>query len=333
MVIRMKEPLISVIVPIYNVEEYIYQCIDSILNQTYKNLEIILVDDGSPCRCPEICDEYALKDRRITVIHQPNRGVSAARNCALDIARGDYIAFVDGDDWLERNAYQSMMEFMLNHDLDVVFCTANIISDHEISETRFEYFENETIMEPQKIVELTLTDDIGGQVWMKLWHKKCWENVRFPVGRIYEDLAISFVPFTQADRKIGFLKKPLYNYRMNMQGISFSRNTKRAYHIFLAFSEHYEYAKEYCETVKETCLIKAMNTAVSAYNRQIIGEDDKNDHWAMHIKKWLKSNKKQIMGCDGVKLSKKASVRILLCMEPVYRWMYILYNSLLRRNR
>ena len=99
----MKQPLISIIVPVYNVEPYINKCVDSILSQTYKNLEVILVDDGSPDNCPKICDNYASIDNRIKVIHQKNAGLSVARNNALDICTGEYVAFVDSDDWIENN--------------------------------------------------------------------------------------------------------------------------------------------------------------------------------------------------------------------------------------
>lgn len=96
------DSLISIIVPVYNVENYLCRCVDSLLNQTYHNLEIILVDDGSPDRCGEMCDEYVKKDKRVKVIHQSNGGLSDARNKALDIAKGDYLMFVDSDDWIEK---------------------------------------------------------------------------------------------------------------------------------------------------------------------------------------------------------------------------------------
>lgn len=123
-----QQPLISVIVPVYNVEQYIHQCVDSILSQTYKNLEIILVDDGSPDNCPAICDGYARNDDRVKIIHQENGGLSAARNSALDLCTGEYIAFVDSDDWIESNAYEEMMSEMQKKDLDVVFCGVNVIT-------------------------------------------------------------------------------------------------------------------------------------------------------------------------------------------------------------
>ena len=115
-----KKGVISVIVPIYGVERYLEECIESILSQTYPALEVILVDDGSPDRCGEICDRYAQRDDRIIVIHQKNAGAAAARNAALRIASGEYIGFVDGDDYLEPDAYEKMLEAMLAHRADIV---------------------------------------------------------------------------------------------------------------------------------------------------------------------------------------------------------------------
>lgn len=113
---------ISVIIPVYKVEKYLNRCVDSVINQTYKDLEIILVDDGSPDECPKICDEYAAKDSRIKVLHKPNGGVSSARNAGLDIASGDYITFVDADDYIEICAYEKMIKRAEDKDVDVLLC-------------------------------------------------------------------------------------------------------------------------------------------------------------------------------------------------------------------
>lgn len=119
------EDLISVVVPIYNVENYIKKCVDSILSQTYKNLEIILVDDGSPDNCPQICDEYAQKDSRIKVIHKENGGVSSARNIGMENARGKWIAFIDADDWIEEKYFEKMLDRVKTNDADIVLCGYN----------------------------------------------------------------------------------------------------------------------------------------------------------------------------------------------------------------
>lgn len=115
-------PKISIIVPVYKSELYLNRCIDSILNQSYNDIELLLIDDGSPDLCPKICDEYAAKDKRIKVIHKTNGGVAAARNTGLEIASGEYITFVDSDDWIEPNMYQSMMEIAAHYNCDVVMC-------------------------------------------------------------------------------------------------------------------------------------------------------------------------------------------------------------------
>ena len=117
---RNGNPLISVIVPVYKVEEYLARCVDSILGQTYRNLEILLVDDGSPDRCGVMCDEYASRDSRIRVIHKENGGLSSARNAAIDVARGEYIGFVDSDDWIEPETYEALLDMALTEQVKLV---------------------------------------------------------------------------------------------------------------------------------------------------------------------------------------------------------------------
>lgn len=119
-----EEKLLSVIVPVCKVEPYLHRCIDSIRNQTYKNLQIILVDDGSPDKCGKICDEYAELDARIIVVHQKNRGLSGARNNGLRFAEGEYVAFVDSDDWLYPEMYQTLIDMIENNNLDMARCSA-----------------------------------------------------------------------------------------------------------------------------------------------------------------------------------------------------------------
>lgn len=124
----LKLPELSIIVPVYNVEKYLPKCIDSILAQTFTDFELILIDDGSPDECGEICDEYAIKDSRIKVIHQKNQGVSSARNAGLDIATGTYLGFVDSDDWIEPEMYEVMIKTVKEKNSDVVICGFNYVN-------------------------------------------------------------------------------------------------------------------------------------------------------------------------------------------------------------
>ena len=123
------EKMLTIVVPVYNVQKYIYKCEDSILSQTYKNIEVILVDDSSPDECGTICDKYAEKDKRVRVIHKKNGGLSSARNSALDIANGDYVGFVDSDDWIEPTMYEEMVQFLEDENCDMVECAINNVID------------------------------------------------------------------------------------------------------------------------------------------------------------------------------------------------------------
>lgn len=181
--------LISIIVPVYNVEEYLPKCLDSIINQTYKNLEIILVDDGSTDNSGKICDEYAFKDNRIKVIHKVNGGLSDARNAGLDICTGDYIGFVDSDDYIDKDMYALLYEFGFENNLDVAMCGAvDVIGDKLIFPKQFETI---ILDNKEKIIANLFVNKKGGAVipiWNKLFRRKVIINERFDVGKSYEDV-------------------------------------------------------------------------------------------------------------------------------------------------
>lgn len=189
----MKGPLISVIVPCYNVEQYLAKCVDSILSQTYKNLEILLVDDGSPDKCGEMCDEYAQIDTRVFVIHKENGGLSDARNVAIDIAKGEYITFIDSDDYVsvdyiellyrlivDNNAQMSVSGFLAYKE----FTTPELI-DEPIKTIVFGRYEAMNTMFYQR--------DFDNSAWAKMYHRSLFETgIRYPRGWIYEDLATTY---------------------------------------------------------------------------------------------------------------------------------------------
>ena len=176
---------ISVIVPIYNVEKYLRQCIDSIINQTYKNLEIILVNDGSPDNCGQICDEYSKYDERIIVIHKKNGGLSDARNAGLDASTGEYISFIDSDDWIDTNMFEIMMNLMEINKADISECGVKYIYDNDNS------YEDEntniSIFNREESLNQLVLDNIRQTVWNKLYKKRIIENIQFKVGKSNED--------------------------------------------------------------------------------------------------------------------------------------------------
>lgn len=209
---------VSIIIPVYKVEKYLKECVDSVLAQTHRDLEVILVDDGSPDNCGLICDEYALKDNRIRVIHKANGGLSDARNTGLDIASGDYISFVDSDDIIAI----SFIETLLSNigDSDICFCNYIIFHDHE-NVKNFEIADFEMLEFPaRKLLSELMTFHYPASVIAcnKLYKRKLWKEVRYPFGKIHED---EFVIHQILDRcnKVKFLNVGLYYYRQRPQSI------------------------------------------------------------------------------------------------------------------
>ncbi|MFV0146744.1 glycosyltransferase [Empedobacter falsenii] len=239
-------PLISVIVPIYKVEEYLQTCIDSIIKQTYPNLEIILVDDGSPDRCGDICDEYAKNDDRIVVIHKPNGGLSDARNAGLDICKGDYIAFVDSDDVISEKFIEVLYQNIGNADL--AFCDLFYFDDGEIFTDQVK---NDTpsvkLLDGQYLLgHINTFTDKGPLVvvaWNKLYRKFIWQNLRYPIGRIHED---EFVIHYILDicNKVSFIDLPLYFYRQRENSIMVTSSLKSCLDAIDAFKEREYFFKK-----------------------------------------------------------------------------------------
>lgn len=205
---------VTIIVPIYNVEKYLDQCIESIVNQTYKNLEIILVDDGSPDQSPAKCDEWAKKDSRIKVIHKKNGGLSSARNAGLDIFSGDFVFFVDSDDWLEFDAVDSMLTFSIDNDADIVagtFYFEKAAGTNEILKSDRKIYENE------EIVLNLLLDNIRPEVCSKLYRSDLIKSYRFNENIKYaEDLPFNFYLMLNA-KKLVSTGVPCYHYRLNSE--------------------------------------------------------------------------------------------------------------------
>ncbi len=218
----MKNGLISVIVPVYKVENYIHECVDSIIAQTYTNLEIILVDDGSPDNCSKICDEYAEKDSRVKVIHQENGGLSAARNAGLDIATGDYIGYVDSDDYIELNMYEELYEAIKEYNSDLSICG---VKKFEL-ENRLEVYGNKSLTKNEFLKEL-LSENVKSYVCNKLYKKSLFDNIRFPEGELFEDLKIMHL-IAEKTTVVGFIDKTFYNYRIRQNSITADNKGIRA---------------------------------------------------------------------------------------------------------
>lgn len=205
------DSLISVIVPIYNVEKYLQKCVDSIINQTYKNLEIILVDDGSPDNCPKMCDDYAEKDSRIKVVHKENGGLSDARNVGMEVATGEYVSFIDSDDYISLDFYETLLETIVDNDSDIVECGVVKFYENE----KFDKYNDDL-----KVTNYDTVDALDGlisespfkqHVWNKLYKSNIALDIPYAVGKLNEDEFWTYQIFGKA-KKVTRINKTMYYY-------------------------------------------------------------------------------------------------------------------------
>lgn len=213
------QSLISVIIPIYKVEPYLEHCIDSVLKQAYASLEIILVDDGSPDNCPKICDEYAQKDPRIKVIHKENGGLSDARNAGLDICTGDYIFFLDSDDWISKDCIQILEETAKANDYDIIVGNFRKVYQKSGISDDIHHPQHRELKPTQAIENLIGPNGLTfTTAWGKLYKRHIWKDIRFPKGKLYEDAYVSHLLYAKS-KTIAFIDTPLYFYLQRSDSI------------------------------------------------------------------------------------------------------------------
>lgn len=233
----MSKNKISIIVPVYKVEAYIKKCIESVMLQTYSNLEIILVDDGSPDRCGEICEEYAAKDQRIMVIHRENGGLSAARNSGLEVATGDFVLFVDSDDYIHPDMVKKLYNTACEKKADIVVCDYIKVMENE---------EIEIPEVPKEIIEITENNCLEYMLgetkitftvaWNKLYKRALFENICFPERKLHEDEFVTYKLLHKA-KKIIYLKEILYYYVQRTSSIMGEGINLKTLHRLDAFEE------------------------------------------------------------------------------------------------
>lgn len=266
----MKEELISVIVPVYNVEKYLEKCVKSIINQTYKNLEIILVDDGATDNSGKICDELSKTDSRIKVIHKENGGLSDARNFGLDIATGEYIAFIDSDDFLKEDFYEYLVNLKNETNSDIIECNFIKVYEDDLEIFEFPIKNEEAIITTgnKGALELLMSDDDeistnSVVVWNKLYKRDLFDDIRFPKGKTHEDqfttyrLLAKCNKFTTSSRlAYGYFqrKTSIVNKTFNIKRF----DTFEAFENFLAFFEK----KDFYD-FKEKILRRYLKTAIN----------------------------------------------------------------------
>lgn len=218
---NLQRPIITIIVPVYNVEKYLVRCLNSIVNQTYKNLQIILIDDGSTDNSGKICDDYSRNDHRISVIHKRNEGLSAARNEGLDIAEGKYIGFVDSDDYIELDMYEQLYKLIESTDAEMAVCEFTYIEDSGIKREKEEELPVKTKMDADTYIKKWIDSRYKPfyvVAWNKLYKKKLFDGIRYPVDKYREDEYVIHHLVYQCS-KIIYISKSFYYYKQHTGSI------------------------------------------------------------------------------------------------------------------
>lgn len=227
-------PLISIIVPVYKVEKYLKQCVESILAQTYRNFELILVDDGSPDTCPVLCDEYAKVDPRIIVIHKTNGGLSDARNAGLDVAHGEYIGFVDSDDYIAPEMYEILLRRIIQDGSDIACCNYLQVNEDNIPCNNQELPIKDGCLDRLEAYKLfTKYGGYYGIACNKLYCRKVWKSIRYPLGKKYEDMFVIFLLIEQC-QKISHVNASLYYYVRREGSITLETQSTKDFDLGLA---------------------------------------------------------------------------------------------------
>jgi len=303
---------ISIIVPVYKVEDYLNRCVESIVNQEYQNLEIILVDDGSPDQCPQMCDAWAARDKRIRVIHKENGGQSSARNRGIELSTGEYLYFVDSDDYIAPELCRRAIECFEEDEAEIVVFDSCCINRKGIACGGTETLRDEYLSQEQAL-EALLSGRINSYPWNKVYKREVFDGVRFPEGRVWEDVAIAPKLLLNA-RRIRCIPEALYYY-CEREDSTVARITEKALaDIYLARNDCYTLLKQYSPEISRTAFSWVALAALNLYDRSL---------WAEVDRQILKDALAFLAAQRSAVLEENRSMRFRLyyAVPKLYNWM------------
>ena len=267
------QPLVSVIVPVYKVEKYLDRCVNSILKQTYNNFELILVDDGSPDKCPEMCDEYAKKDLRVKVIHKENGGLSDARNAGTAIAKGEYITFIDSDDWVLTDYIETLLDLLIAHDAQMSICSFQKVTKPDDTKEN-QGSKTKTYNKIEALENLLYQKPFDNSAWGKLYQADIAKKHLYPKGKLFEDLGTTYKMIEECERVV-WTDTPLYCYFFNSDSITHQEFSVKRLDILELIDEQYDYICTTYPQIKKA----ASSRKFSAYCYAIKQLKNQNDKW------------------------------------------------------
>lgn len=318
--------LISVIVPVYNIEMVVERCIKSIVEQSYKNLEIILINDGSTDKSGDICDRWGKIDSRIKVIHKKNGGLSDARNFGLDVAGGSYISFIDGDDFIDKDMYKEMLNYLCVYNCDICICGMCKTENGKEFVTRPYTYENEefTIFNSESAIKEILNDKIDVSSCNKLYKKNIIGELRFPYGKTNEDFALIYKLFFFS-KKIIIINKNYYKYIQRDSSITTAKFNEKQFDKYYNCIEMLNFVKfnipqlvndaEKYLWYQTFCLLKNL------YVKSIFKDYKKYD---IELRKLLRSDTNKIISCKIISFKEKL---MYICIS-YFPKLYIFINKL-----
>ena len=306
------EALISIIVPIYKVEKYLERCICSILNQTYKNIEVILVDDGSPDNCGKICDEYSMKDNRIKVIHKENGGLSSARNAGLKIATGDYIGFVDSDDWIEHTMYERLIANAVKYDAQIsvggVVDLLELEDGYEVRKTTFNGNVKIECLDKKDAMKKFFLE--SWSAWDKIYKRDVHKDIMFPEGKINEDEAIAMRILDRCD-KIVYTNEVFYNYISRPNSITTSKFSEKKLDWYINCKNNLKFINENYPELSIYAQVRFCKSIMWSL-RCIALEKTDFKNITKKLVKDLRDNKEEILRNKLIDKKEKLWIRLLL---------------------
>lgn len=316
---------ISIVIPVYKVEKYLRQCVDSVLKQTYRDIEVILVDDGSPDRCGEICDQYQKKDKRIKVIHQHNKGLSEARTAATNIAVGKYITFLDGDDWFERDLLERLHYLIKEYNADVsvaAFCYTDESGSPLVKTDR-----KPTIsMNRIEALKCYLFDDkITVCICGKLWKTTMWEGIRCPAGKLFEDHYTTYKLLDKAE-KVVFDQTPKYYYRKRVGSIAHTRFSERTYDLYYGIQEQYEYIIHKYPNIAKTMAVAKIRWELVFIDMMLQANYFENQI-ACSCQKFARKWIGEVFRCPYLSNTRKIQIFLFAYNLPLYKLSYWYYKQ------
>ena len=322
----MEKPLISVIVPAYNVEKFIGKCIDSILRQSFKDFEVLLIDDGAKDSTPEICDACAKKDSRIKVYHKENGGLSDARNYGIDRMQGKYVTFIDSDDYVDSGYFEYLYGLITQEeDIQIAICGKKSVREDENASPDPETF-HEIITGERAVQKMLCGHGSGHSAWGKLYSADLWKTVRYPKGKIYEDYATTYRVMALVD-KAAWGNAAMYFYVQHIESIMHQKCSRRSLSLVDIADEETEFIVKKWPALKQEALARKVTSELKCLQNILNAKNEAFDDYKQKIVEDVRRHKGELLASKKVALKTKIKIIALLLGERTFGFIYNLNDG------